>query len=176
MSYSITPVMNQTASNFTNNTAIRILFHDLLWTCMRFLWDKPGEELLGHRIYTIWLNPDSLQDGGTSALSHQLFRGFPITHSSQHVALLYFLTFTNLIGIKWCLFVISMCAAPVTSLNQFAFDLCDSVTFFSCVSSIGNVSQALFRASHKYHLVFLPCLLSSLMAIRCNQRQTNSFL
>lgn len=100
---------------------------------MRFLWDKPGEELLGHRIYTIWLNPDSLQDGGTSALSHQLFRGFPITHSSQHVALFYFLTFTNLIGIKWCPFVILICTAPVTSLNQFAFDLCDSVDFFSLV-------------------------------------------
>lgn len=65
----------------------------------------------------------------------------------------------------------------MTNLSQFAFDLCDSqLIFFSCVSSVENVSQALFRASHKYHLVFLPCLLSSLMAVRCNQRQTNSFL
>lgn len=65
----------------------------------------------------------------------------------------------------------------MTDLSQFPFDLSDSpLIFFSCVSSIENVSQALFRASHKYHLVFLPCVLSSLMIIRCNQRQTNSFL
>lgn len=53
-----------------------------------------------------------------------------------------------------------------------------SVDFFSPsgVFSIENVSQALFRASHKYHVVFLPCLLSSLMTIRCNQRLTNYFL
>lgn len=65
----------------------------------------------------------------------------------------------------------------MTDLSRFAFDLRDSqLIFFSCVSSTENVSQALFRASHKYHLAFLPCLLSSLMTIRCNQRQSKSFL
>lgn len=65
----------------------------------------------------------------------------------------------------------------MTDLSRFAFDLPDSqLIFFSCVSSIEKVSQALFRASHKYRLVFLPCLLSSLMIIRCNQRHGKSLL
>ena len=63
-----------------------------------------------------------------------------------------------------------------TDLTQSGFYLCDfQLVFFSGVSSIESISQALFHASHKYHLVLLPGLLSSLMAIRCNQRQTNSF-
>lgn len=91
-----------------------------------------------------------------------------------HLALFSFAISGDLIGVKWYLFVILICTALMTGLSKFAFYLCDSrlIFFFfpSLVSSIENVSQALFRASHKYHLVFLPCLLSSLMTIRCNQR------
>lgn len=136
-----------------------------------FLCDKPGEELLHHRIYVIWLNPYSLQNGCTCDPSTSSPRGFLQPTAPQHLALLSSLTSAIPLGGKWCLFVILICT------TQFAFDLCDSqLVFFSCVTSIENVSQALFRASHKYRLVFLPCLSSSLMIIRCNQRQTNSFL
>lgn len=84
----------------------------------------------------------------------------------------------NLIHVKWCCFVILICPALLTYLSQCTFYQCDSqlIFFFLVCPQLKVFPRPFYRASHRYHLVLLPCLLSSLMAIRGNQRQTNSFL
>lgn len=108
---------------------------------------------------------------------HQQFMRCPITHSATTLGIIQLSNICQ--SNRWK--VLSLCHFNSHCSDHWFKSVCLlsmwlGVVFFSLVSSIENVSQALFRASHKYHLVFVPCLLSSLMTIRCNQRQTSSFL